>query len=58
MDAPSRPLVAVDANVLMDLGAKSDIAIDAIETIRVRLARQPDRLERPAPPGFVQVHDV
>jgi hypothetical protein len=27
MDVPSRPLVAVDANVLMDLGAKSDTVI-------------------------------
>jgi hypothetical protein len=37
MAAPSRPLVAVDANVLMDLGAGSDTVIDAIETIRARL---------------------
>lgn len=37
MDALSRPLVAVDANVLMDLGAESETAIDAIETIRIRL---------------------
>jgi hypothetical protein len=37
MDVPSRPLVAVDANVLMDLGAEFDPAIDAIQIIQVRL---------------------
>jgi hypothetical protein len=37
MDAPSRPLVAVDANVLRDLGEEADTVIDAIKTIRARL---------------------
>jgi hypothetical protein len=37
MDVPSRPLVAVDANVLMDLGAEVDRVIDAIYIIQVRL---------------------
>ena len=37
MDVPPRPLVAVDANVLMDLGAEFDPVIDAIQIIQVRL---------------------
>ncbi len=37
MDARSRPLVAIDANVLMDLGVEADTVINAIETIRARL---------------------
>ena len=35
--APASPLVAVDANVLMDLGEESESVIQALETIRQRL---------------------
>ena len=35
--APANPLVAVDANVLMDLGEESEAVIDALTTIRQRL---------------------
>lgn len=35
--APANPLVAVDANVLMDLGEESEAVIDALSTIRQRL---------------------
>lgn len=34
---PSSPLVAVDANVLMDLGAESEAVKDALATLRQRL---------------------
>ncbi|MBI5385620.1 MAG: type II toxin-antitoxin system VapC family toxin [Verrucomicrobia bacterium] len=54
MDAPSRPLVAVDANVLMDLGAESDTVIDAIETIRARLTSP--RLVIPPTPQHELAH--
>lgn len=54
MDAQSRPLVAVDANVLMDLGAESDSAIDAIETIRARLSSP--RLVIPPTPQHELAH--
>ena len=37
MAALSRPLVAVDANVLMDLGAGLETVIDAVQTVRSRL---------------------
>ena len=37
MDELPQPLVAVDANVLMDLGEGVDTVIDAVETIRSRL---------------------
>src|SRR2546428_6363265 len=35
---PATPLVAVDANVLMDLGEESEFVIEALETIRQRLS--------------------
>ncbi len=35
--APASPLVAVDANVVMDLGKESESIMDAIETIRRRI---------------------
>ena len=35
--APASPLVAVDANVVMDLGAQSESVMDALATIRQRL---------------------
>ncbi|MGO8763720.1 MAG: hypothetical protein ACLQSR_01125 [Limisphaerales bacterium] len=35
--APASPLVAVDANVVMDLGAASEAVLDALATIRQRL---------------------
>jgi hypothetical protein len=35
--APASPLVAVDANVVMDLGRKSESVLDALATIRQRL---------------------
>lgn len=35
--APANPLVAVDANVVMDLGAASESVLDALATIRLRL---------------------
>ena len=35
--APVSPLVAVDANVVMDLGEKSESVLDALATIRQRL---------------------
>jgi len=35
--APVSPLVAVDANVLMDLGRESESVLDALATIRQRL---------------------
>jgi predicted nucleic acid-binding protein len=35
--APTRPLVAVDANVLMDLGQESESVLDALITLRQRL---------------------
>jgi predicted nucleic acid-binding protein len=35
--APASPLVAVDANVLMDLGEESESVMDALATIRQRL---------------------
>jgi hypothetical protein len=35
--APASPLVAVDANVVMDLGEESDAVLDALATIRQRL---------------------
>src|SRR5437879_1359163 len=35
--APASPLVAVDANVLMDLAEGSESVIEALETIRQRL---------------------
>ena len=35
--APTSPLVAVDANVMMDLGDKSETVIDALTTLRHRL---------------------
>ena len=35
--APARPLVAVDANVVMDLGRESESVLDALATIRQRL---------------------
>lgn len=35
--APASPLVAVDANVVMDLGQKSESVLDALATIRQRL---------------------
>jgi len=54
MGAPSRPLVAVDANVLMDLGAEVDTAIDAIGTIRARLASP--RLVIPPTPQHELTH--
>ena len=34
---PARPLVAVDANVVMDLGEESESVLDALATIRHRL---------------------
>ena len=48
MVAPSRPLVAVDANVLMDLGAGLETVIDAVETVRSRL-RTPRLVIPPTP---------
>jgi hypothetical protein len=54
MDVPSRPLVAVDANVLMDLGAKADTVIDAIGTIRPRLTAP--RLVIPPTPQHELAH--
>lgn len=54
MDVPSRPLVAVDANVLMDLGAEADTVIDAVETIRARLASP--RLVIPPTPQHELAH--
>jgi hypothetical protein len=54
MDAPSRPLVAVDANVLMDLGAELESVIDAIETIRTRLSSP--RLVIPPTPQHELAH--
>jgi hypothetical protein len=54
MDVPPRPLVAVDANVLMDLGAEVDTVIDAIETIRARLASP--RLVIPPTPQHELAH--
>ena len=36
-EAPASPLVAADANVLMDLGGESEIVIDALTTLRQRL---------------------
>ena len=41
--APASPLVAVDANVVMDLGEESESVLDALATIRQRLR----------PPGIV-----
>lgn len=38
MPTPVRPLIAVDSNVLMDLGAGSESVMDALETIRRRLS--------------------
>lgn len=35
--APTSPLVAVDANVIMDLGEESESVLDALATIRRRL---------------------
>ncbi len=35
--APTSPLVAVDANVVMDLGEESESVLDALATIRQRL---------------------
>jgi len=35
--APASPLVAVDANVVMDLGQESESVLDALATIRQRL---------------------
>src|SRR5438067_2477024 len=35
--APANPLVAVDTNVLMDLGEEAEIVIDSIAVIRQRL---------------------
>jgi len=35
--APASPLVAVDANVVMDLGEESELVLDALATIRHRL---------------------
>ena len=35
--APANPLVAVDANVVMDLGEESESVLDALATIRQRL---------------------
>src|SRR5260221_7676178 len=35
--APASPLVAVDANVVMDLGEESESVLDALATIRQRL---------------------
>jgi hypothetical protein len=35
--APASPLVAVDANVVMDLGKESESVLDALATIRQRL---------------------
>lgn len=35
--APATPLVAVDANVVMDLGRESESVLDALATIRQRL---------------------
>ena len=35
--APARPLVAIDANVVMDLGEESESVLDALATIRQRL---------------------
>ncbi len=54
MDAPPRPLVAVDANVLMDLGAEADIVTDAVETIRARLTSP--RLVIPPTPQHELAH--
>ncbi len=34
---PASPLVAVDANVVMDLGEESEAVLDALATIRQRL---------------------
>src|SRR5712671_1685900 len=34
--APASPLVAVDANVVMDLGEESESVLDALATIRQR----------------------
>ncbi len=54
MPAPSSPLVAVDANVLMDLGAESETVIDAFETIRARLTSP--RLVIPPTPQHELAH--
>ncbi len=54
MDVPPRPLVAVDANVLMDLGAQADTVIDALETIRTRLTSP--RLVIPPTPQHELAH--
>ncbi len=35
--APASPLIAVDANVVMDLGEESESVLDALATIRQRL---------------------
>ena len=35
--SPASPLVAVDANVVMDLGKESESVLDALATIRQRL---------------------
>jgi predicted nucleic acid-binding protein len=35
--APASPLVAVDANIVMDLGQRSESVMDALATIRQRL---------------------
>jgi len=35
--APASPLVAIDANVVMDLGEESESVLDALATIRQRL---------------------
>lgn len=37
MVAPPRPLVAVDTNVLMDLGEELEAVMDAFQTIRARV---------------------
>ena len=37
--APARPLVAIDANVVMDLGEESESVLDALATIRQQIGR-------------------
>jgi hypothetical protein len=54
MDVPSRPLVAVDANVLVDLGTEVDPVIDPIQIIRVRLTSP--RLVIPSTPQQELAH--
>ena len=46
--APANPLVAIDANVLMDLGDESETVIDALTTLRQRL-RSPRIVITPTP---------